>query len=121
MSAVPHLLKTIRKHGVHLTVKGERLVLSGSCPLPAVLIEQIKAQKQAIILALSPLPWWRDAEAIEARFDEISAYLEFDCAFDRESAEREALSGLAQELGHKGLSDQAVRTALDIFKKGKTR
>jgi hypothetical protein len=112
MNAVPLLLETIRKHGVYVTVNGERLTLSGSHPLPAPLLKQVQTQKHAIILALSPLHWWRDAEAIEARFYEISAYLEYEQGNTRLVADRLAKEGLARELRAAGLSENEMKQAM---------
>jgi hypothetical protein len=114
MSLAVALIEEIRSHGVALAIDGDNLKLSGQRPLPADVMQRLRTSKPIIIMELrASLPWWRDQDAIQVRFDEIAGQAEYDNGADRDAAERIARDCLAIELRHAGLADGAIYSAIN--------
>jgi hypothetical protein len=108
------LLSQARSLGADIRLTDGAIQISRKERLTLDLLEKLRAARADIVFALAPLPWWRDPEAIRARFDEIAGMAEFDGNADRDEAERIAKRCLFGELTHAGWSRD---TAIDRVNK----
>lgn len=102
MSAVHQLMLDVERHGARLTAAAPDKVKVSGKPLPAELIEQLRAHKAALFSLLIrqevSAASWTEQDCRDC-FEERAAILEYDHGLSRIEAERIAKLTLANDEG----------------------
>lgn len=95
MSAVHELLVRVERHGAHLVATPPDKVKVVGKPLPAELVEQLRAHKSDLFTLLMRHERseysWADQDWLDC-FEERAAILEYDAGHSRAEAERQSLA-----------------------------
>jgi hypothetical protein len=102
VSAVLQLMLDVERLGAHLTAASPDKVKVSGKPLPAELIEQLRAHRAELLSLVvrqeALVASWTEQERRD-RFEERAAILEYDEGLSRVEAERLAKAHLSQEEG----------------------
>jgi hypothetical protein len=98
--------------GGQIAVDGSDLVLSAPRPLPADLLDKLKAYKTAVLAVLATPMVTEEAEDLREAFEETAAILEHDAGLSKGEAEREAARSTATLARNRGYLWGSLRSAL---------